>query len=64
MNAEDFPHSPEQVTLTHQWLNTKKHGRDDQEIEATKLKVVADRKAAKSNKRTKGGATNESVISE
>ena len=29
----------EQVTLTNQWLNTKKHGRDDEEIERGKKDI-------------------------
>ena len=36
MYADDYEQEPEQVTLTNQWLNTKKHGRDDKEIERDK----------------------------
>jgi len=47
MYADDYEQEPEQVTLTNQWLNTKKHGRDDKEIERDKKKVLADRKRAR-----------------
>lgn len=47
MYADDYEQEPEQVTLTNQWLNTKKHGRDDKVIERDKKKVLADRKRAR-----------------
>ena len=50
MYAEDFPQSPKQVTVTQVWHTTRKHGRDDEEIEATRLKVAAERKANRNKK--------------
>ena len=44
MYADDFPQSCEQVTLTNQWMSTKKHGRDDNEIKRDKKKILAERK--------------------
>ena len=50
MYADDFPQSPKQVTVTQVWHTTRKHGRDDEEIEATRLKVAAERKANRNKK--------------
>ena len=50
MYADDFPQSPKQVTVTQVWHTTRKPGRDDEEIEATRLKVAAERKAARKQK--------------
>lgn len=50
MYADDFPQSPKQVTLTHEWHTTRKHGRNDEEVELTELKIAAERKAAKKTK--------------
>ena len=52
MYADDFPQSPKQVTVTQVWHTTRKHGRDDEEIEATRLKVAAERKAARNKNRS------------
>ena len=38
------------MTLTNQWMNTKKHGRDNKEIKCDKKKVLAERKLARQNK--------------
>ena len=50
MYADDFPQSPKQVTVTQVWHTTRKHGRDDEEIEDTRLKVAAERKANRNKK--------------
>ena len=42
MNANE--QEPKQVTLTNEWMNTKKMGRDDYEIERDAKKVISDRK--------------------
>jgi len=47
MYADEFDQSPEQVTLTNQWKNTKTNGRDDEEIERDRKKLMAERKAAR-----------------
>ena len=44
MYADDFEQEPKQVTLTHEWMTTKKVGRDDKEIERDSKKALADRK--------------------
>ena len=46
MYAGDFPQSPKQVTVTQVWHNTRKPGRDDDEIEAAQRKHAADRRKA------------------
>ena len=46
-DADEFPQSPEQVTLTHQWMNTKRRGRDDEEISRDSKKALAARKRSK-----------------
>ena len=51
MYAGDFPQSPKQVTVTQVWHNTRKPGRDDDEIEAAQRKHAADRRRA--NRATK-----------
>ena len=43
-DADEFPQSPEQVTLTHQWMNKKRRGRDDEEISKDSKKAAAARK--------------------
>ena len=47
MYADDFPQSPKQVTVTQVWHTTRKPGRDDEEIKATRLQVAAERKAVR-----------------
>lgn len=32
MYADQFDQSPHQTTFTGQWMSTKKHGRDEEEI--------------------------------
>ena len=45
MLRDQFDHSPPQTTLTqHKWLDTRKVGRDDEEIRKTRLAVEAERK--------------------
>ena len=44
MKPDQFDHSPPQTTLTHQWMETRKVGRDDEEIKRTRLFVEAERK--------------------
>ena len=48
MQADQFPQSPEQITLTNTWMNTKKHGRDDRDIENAKR--IAEEQRRKRNK--------------
>ena len=48
MQADQFPQSPEQITLTNTWMNTKKHGRDDKEIE--NAKKIAEEQRRKRNR--------------
>ena len=43
-DADEFPQSPEQVTLTHQWMKTKRGDRDDEEILRDYKKALAARK--------------------
>ena len=44
---DEYPQSPEQVTLTHQWTNTVKRGRDDSQIAENIKKALAARKKKK-----------------
>ena len=44
---DEYPQSPEQVTLTHQWTNTVKRGRGDLQIEENSKKALAARKKKK-----------------
>ena len=45
MQQEQFDHSPPQTTLTqHKWMDTRKVGRDDDEIRRNRLYVEAERK--------------------
>jgi len=44
---DEYPQSPEQVTLTHQWTNTVKRGRDDLQIAENSKKALAARKKKK-----------------
>ena len=45
MQQEQFDHSPPQTTLTqHKWMETRKVGRDDDEIRRNRLYVEAERK--------------------
>ena len=59
---------PKQVTLTHEWMNTKKVGRDDDEIERDAKKSIADRKrnnreeVSARRQRTKQGEDEEEVV--
>ena len=66
MNANE--QEPKQVTLTNEWMNTKKMGRDDYEIERHAKKVISDRKRNNREKvfarrlRTKKGEDEEEVV--
>jgi len=45
MQPDQFDHSPPQTTLTqHKWMETRKVGRDDEEIRRNRLNVEAERK--------------------
>ena len=44
MQADQFDQSPEQVTLTHTWHQTRRVGVDDEEIERVRKAVAAERR--------------------
>lgn len=47
MYADEFDQDPEQVTLTHQWFNTKRRGCDDEEIDRDSNEALVERKRSK-----------------
>ena len=52
MIRDQFEHSPPQTTMTqHKWLDTRKVGRDDEEIRRTRLAVEAERKRRRKTKK-------------
>ena len=57
MYADEFDQSPEQITLTNQWLKTKKRYRDDAIIERDRKIAIATkkRKPFRRNTTTKPG---------
>ena len=61
---------PKQVTLTNEWMNTKRMGRDDYEIERDAKKSIADRKRNNREKvyarrqRPKKGEDEEEVVAD
>ena len=59
MHRNQLDHSPPQTSLIqHKWLDTRKVGRDDEEINQTKLAVEAERKRNRKTRKcfARGGA--------
>ena len=63
MQADQYDQSPEQITLTNQWLHTKKRGRDDDEIERDRKKVAA-KKREKVFKRSPSIRVEDAIVRE
>ena len=47
-----FPQSPDQTTLTVEWINTRKSGRNDADIELVQKSVLVDRELRVNQKMT------------
>ena len=66
MQPNQFDHSPPHTTLTHQWMETRKAGIDDEETNQTRLIVEAERKQKRNRDKpfargTGGGETDAAV---